>query len=416
MDESNKRQRTNTSNNEIHINDLPDGILVGISSYLAKPSKVLFSIARKPNGLWIFRGNWEVLDFNDIEKSLAAKLSDDDIGEILKRIDAGNRLQILKLGGCVNITGSGLSSLSRAWAIKQIDLSLVGKNEVPLIEPEPLLSEDIVIPILDDIINRGERSLRQLEFPKKWRNTTSTEMTQFFERYSNYLESHRHRCSKCDRTCTGSGGMEWIDLVEGDEWHATQSFTCSGCLNYFCSDGNCLDNDNQPYIRWCKKCERGYCRRCSAVNECVSCNADFCVECSDMIECEGDNCERLFCDDCTMEYTCHICNSIKCSDCVYRHECDLHGCDKAICSDCVESKGEGGMCDAEACRKEFCSTECRYLACGEDETNTCFTCLKASASDFHRKLQECKKENEELCQGMDDLYKKYMNVDGDGGN
>jgi len=74
------------------------------------------------------------------------------------------------------------------------------------------------------------------------------------------------------------------------------------------------------------------------------------------------------------------------------------------------------MCYAEACRKEFCSTECRYLACGEDETNTCFTCLKASASDFRRKLQESKKENEELCQGMDDLYKKYMNVEGDGDN
>jgi len=416
MDESNKRQRTASSNNnELHINDLPDGVLKGISSYLAKPSKVLFSIARRPNGLWIFR-NWSVLDFNDIEKSLAAKLSDDDIGEILKRIDAVNRLQILKLAGCVNITGSGLSSLSRAWAIQQIDLSLVGKHEVPLIEPEPKLSEDLVLPILDSIIIIRERSLKQLELPKKWRNTSSTELTQFFERYSNYLESHRHRCSKCDRTCTRSGGMEWIDLVEGDEWHATQSFTCSGCLNYFCSDGNCLDNDNQPYVRWCKKCERGYCRSCSAVNECVSCNGDFCVECSDMNEVKGLS-ERLFCDACYEEEACHICNRTKCSACVYRYECDLDGCDKAICDDCVESKGEGGRCDADSCGGTFCSTECRYLACGgTDATKACPICLMATASAFRSKLQESKKEIEELCQGMDDLYKKYMNVEGDGDN
>ena len=114
-----------------------------------------------------------------------------------------------------------------------------------------------------------------------------------------------------------------------------------------------------------------------------------------------------------MGRTCHHCKSIKCDACINSYQCDLDGCNKAICADCVESKGEGGMCEARACDKAFCSTECRYLGCGEDETNTCFTCLKAAASDFRRKLQESKKENEELCQGMDDLYKKYMNVEGD---
>ena len=76
-----------------------------------------------------------------------------------------NNLQILKLAGCVNITGSGLNVL-RSTTLEQIDLSLVGKHEVPLINPEPLLSEDIVLPILDNIISR-KSGLRQLELPKK---------------------------------------------------------------------------------------------------------------------------------------------------------------------------------------------------------------------------------------------------------
>jgi len=59
-----------------------------------------------------------------------------------------NNLQILKLAGFVNITGSGLDTLRSSVAIEQIDLSLVRKHESPILEPEPLLSEDTVIPMV----------------------------------------------------------------------------------------------------------------------------------------------------------------------------------------------------------------------------------------------------------------------------
>jgi len=425
MDESNKRQRITSSNdNGLHINDLPDGILVGISNYLAKPSVVLFAIAMTTTNSQeqtqttkaiTSAIDWEVLDFNDIEKSLAAKLSDDHIDKILKSIDAISVLKILKLAGCINITGSGLDLLRSSVVIKQIDLSLVGKHEVPLILPEPFLSEYTVLPILDSIISRGRgSSLKQLELPTKWRNIPTTQFGQFLERYDQYVSTQGFVCSKCDGD---NFNRVWIcrEITEKDTY-GTQNFTCSLCVNHFCDYDECRDENGDAYSNWCKKCTKEYCKSCSAMTQCNGCDEYFCNGCSDMNECEGDNCEILFCDDCTMGQTCHICNSMKCSDCIYTHECDLDGCDKAICSDCVESKGEGGWCDARTCNKEFCSTECRYLACGEDETNTCFTCLKASASDFRRKLQESKKENEELYQGMDDLYKKYMNVEGDEDN
>jgi len=423
MDESNKRQRTTSSNNELHIKDLPDGLLVGISSYLAKPSVALFAIAMSPNNSQsqqtktskaiIFSIDWNLLDFSDIEKSLTAKLLDDDIDKILKSIDAVNNVRILKLGGCVNITGSGLDMLRSSIAIQQIDMSLVGKHEVPLIEPEPLLSDKVVFPVLHSIINGGS-SLKHIEFPKKWRNAHSVRLTLFLDRYDDYLRNREHCCPKCNRVCVLTGNEEWIES-EMNECYGTQNYTCSGCLKHFCDDDDCVDEDGTSYAAWCKKCEKLYCKDCTSISTCSQCRSYACNECYDMKECEGEDCGRVLCNDCCEKKTCHVCNRTRCRSCISSYQCSLGGCNKAICGDCLESTGEGGRCSA--CSKDFCSTECRYLVCDdEDGTEICVTCLKTAASDFRSKLQECKKENEELCQGMDDLYKKYMNVDGDGDN
>jgi len=279
-----KRQRTTSSNNEIHIANLPDGILVGISSYLAKPSLALFAIAISSNNsqrtqtskIILSSTDWEVLDFDDIEKSLAKQISDDHIDKMLKSIDAVNNLKILKLAGCVNMTGSGLDVLRSSVAIEQIDMSLVGKNEVPLIEPEPLLSESLVIPILDDIISRGN-SLTQLELPKKWRNAHSIRFTLFLGRYNNYLARQRHRCLKCDRICEEVGDHdEWITLTPQTRWYGTQHFTCTQCLKHICWRDECGDDT------WCKKCEKLLCQECSPSTKCSQCYYSFCNACDEM--------------------------------------------------------------------------------------------------------------------------------------
>ena len=44
MDEGNKRRRTASSETVHNINDITDAVLVGIASYLAKPSVLLFAI------------------------------------------------------------------------------------------------------------------------------------------------------------------------------------------------------------------------------------------------------------------------------------------------------------------------------------------------------------------------------------
>ena len=116
MDKSNKRRRTATPNEVCcNITHLPDALLVDIANYVARPSAVLFAIAMKSqsttetsNAIIISTADddgWDVLDFDDIEKSLANKLTDDHIDEILRSIDAVNNLKVLKLAGCTKITG-----------------------------------------------------------------------------------------------------------------------------------------------------------------------------------------------------------------------------------------------------------------------------------------------------------------------
>ena len=120
-----RRQRTTTAAESLCITDLPDGILVSISSYLAKPSAALFALALNTNTSQLTQTtkaiisstDWKEIDFSDIEKNLAVKLSDGDVDKILKSIDAANNLKILKLAGCVNISGSGLNVLRSSITI-----------------------------------------------------------------------------------------------------------------------------------------------------------------------------------------------------------------------------------------------------------------------------------------------------------
>ena len=106
---SNKRQRI--AEQSLHISNLPDGILAHAASYLASPSKALFAVATSPSKWWaqdnfsigskhqqtvasiLSSSVWDILDFGDIEKSLAVKLTDDDVHAVLKCISAQDILK-----------------------------------------------------------------------------------------------------------------------------------------------------------------------------------------------------------------------------------------------------------------------------------------------------------------------------------
>ena len=351
---STKRLRTTSTVESLCINDLPDGILLDIASYLAKPSAALFTMAlsqekTQTSKAIISSTNWNVLDFNDIEKSLAAKLSDGDIDKILRSIDAVNNLKILKIAGCVNITGSGLDVLRLSTTLEQIDLSLVGQHESPWIEqPEPNILESLVIPILGDIISRGRAScLKQLELPKKWKQRQSTQLHEFLDRYNDYLESKKYGCSQCDRVCVMTGRNEWIsrdrDSMEEREWdwYGTQNYTCTKCVQHFCNHEECVD-ENEIRSTWCKKCQKEFCHDCVSMTQCDVCNDTACNICEVMKACGGEDCESVLCEECYEKKTCSYCKKTRCDQCVRSYRCKSDDCPNAICRDCeIDIHDEG---------------------------------------------------------------------------
>ena len=90
--------------------DLPVGILKNISSYLStptSPSRILFAVALTTDAsqddtlsdeIMTYSAitgdnDWETLDFGEIEKNLAARLTDDDLSSVLQHIDAVNNVK-----------------------------------------------------------------------------------------------------------------------------------------------------------------------------------------------------------------------------------------------------------------------------------------------------------------------------------
>ena len=130
-----------TSNNSQHrtticLSGLPIGALAHTASYLAVPSRALLAVAldsREEGSNSAVAGKAvDTLDFGDIEKDLAAKLSDEDIRDVLVSTNAVNKLKKLRLANCTNITGAGLEPLRGSSVIEFIDLSLAGDHESPI--------------------------------------------------------------------------------------------------------------------------------------------------------------------------------------------------------------------------------------------------------------------------------------------
>jgi hypothetical protein len=98
----NKRRRT--ASDTLHISDLPIGFIADVSAYLPKPSRAILAVAFTSSPLWqnndlmhqlspiskaiISASQWDILDFEDINKELAYELTDYDISTVLKSINA----------------------------------------------------------------------------------------------------------------------------------------------------------------------------------------------------------------------------------------------------------------------------------------------------------------------------------------
>eukprot|EP00985_Skeletonema_marinoi_P002842 scaffold1170_cov125-Skeletonema_marinoi.AAC.16 len=379
----NKRRRIvaagRSSQNVRCLTNLPSGILAHAASFLAAPSKVLFAVALDENSAVspnersssIVGNQWSILDFGGIEKDLSAKLTDDDIEKVLLCIHAVNNVKRLKLANCVNITGAGLEPLRGSLIIQQIDLSLVGEHQSPNIYPEPPISCNRVIPILDSIIATEGCALRHVQFPLVWLQEPSTdsEFHQFIQRYNQMWENREEvNCLECNEGLPCSTN-QWIGtntLLSPD--YGTQYNTCYSCIKHYC---------NYCKIEFCRTCQTDYCEDCTKMSDCRSC-------------------ENSHCNDC-YEHECHECNEKICLDCVEtEYQCHKCGdCDKVLCSECVED--EDVKTDVYTCDQcnDSCCDVCRLRKFRQGQLG-CSDCIKQVAPLLVDENKRMCEENEQL--------------------
>ena len=418
--------------------DLPIGALSHVSSYLPLPSRALFAVALNCRDIdsssAIVGDQQDIMDFGDIEKQLAAKLSDDDVKGVLLSIDAVNHLKTLRLTNLLNITGIGLEPLRGSTMIEKIDLSLVGNNQSPDLDPAPPISCIDVLPILDSIIDVGGAcSLKLLIFPKKWREERNTDSAfhAFLVRYNELLRSRVVPCLKCKINVSEHNLILRIDADV--EFYGSQKYTCNDCLKHYCFDCREEDNDGEEidYMSGlCIICNRRYCFQCSQERlHCDSCSEWFCVDCIEIKKCEY--CEQDTCSNCASERGCR--NSC-CEGKIWCYECGENGDGLVLCEICPAECCVECYCNPDnvysidycnVCEENLCG-KCRVIKCKERTGDGCTGCYRfafpALLEDKERKLQEMqadideqKKEIGELKEENGELKRKLKDLTGEEG-
>lgn len=241
-----------------------------------------------------YEGQWGILDFADIEKSLASRLTDDDIGAILVCIDAKNNLKRLKLAHCFNVVGHGLNPLRRSTILEKIDMGLVRQFEAPEMLDGARISQEVVFDILDSILCVKENSFRRLQVPMNWWKWNSNDVTPG-EGLVQFVEKYKHVLNKRSICCYfGFAGNGEEFLEEMSEMEQDQIDTCIDCASC-------------EYFQVCVDCNKILCRECefNYIKSCESCRVVSCIACTEWSEntvsfCTNNNCGYCCCDKCRL--------------------------------------------------------------------------------------------------------------------
>lgn len=293
--------------------DLPDGCVEHISMYLPKLSKaVMASALMSPPATTatgvlapsrpltrarllvspLEEGQFDVVDFGELDESLASQLTDADVCNILSCIEAGSNVKRLKLAGCSGITGSGLEPIRGSSVLEQIDLRRLAKKE-HYHRPENFsLSLPTILPIISSIFTKEGSKLKHLSLPLNWcclfsswqTSTAASETLRgFLSLYEQYLSRRQITCEHtntwrgtlCGKACPGSSGEDdiypdtWIVREHGMHTNprdGCQNATCYECLRFICNE--CRESER---IATCAICLRDYCDVCVETVECKSC-------------------------------------------------------------------------------------------------------------------------------------------------
>lgn len=403
----NKRKRE--ALHALTILDLPDVVILSVARYLPQTSRALLALALTAeasswrNVIW-YKANsictwvrttrkepsaatkalvsaegWHDLDFVDIEKDLAKRLTDEDVAGVLACVGAVSKLKSLKLTGLVNITGRGLQPLKSSTKLELLDLSLKKRYEIPSDlgpdredsakkEKKLLLSKFDVIPILESIVDAYGCRLKYLHLPAEWRDKhRGVLVDKFLEKYHS-SDCQRVQCRKCRLSLA-----EEFDLDPTEDNYALQHFACYNCLANYCYA--CDDEQGDACLSSCTGCSKDYCIRCNPSSSVYCENCDdcwFCAECAKKKECK--RCKEIFCGsgECVSSWeTCRICSQKECCYCIIAYHCEACRLYFDCCSDC-DDKHYWARC--EECTTDNCF-DCRLTACQRNWKSTCKGCM-----------------------------------------
>ena len=432
----NKRRRTSSSTSPPeNIRDLAVEPLTHVASFLAAPSRAMFGIALSsklshldgaevgpPQTIWWINphalteedessasvkkiaGKYENLDFGEIEKSLAAKLTDDDMYNIILCLDRpDNRIKKFRLTNCINITGTGIERFYGSDTIEMIDLSIL-PDHINLRKPKFTWSYNIrlsfpnVETILDSVIDNffSNCSLQYLHLPWYWRYHPKPEVNGFIARYKRMWKDRHTVCAKC--TCRFEPQVHHGGIL--------QMNTCSICTKHYCFD--CEDENGQQFISTCNRCDRVHCQACVSMENCACCRESFCKHhCGgsevwkkdwgrDFEECSG--CDEKICGACAFERTCKQCRQTDCGWCRHQNGDWRNGDYSRHVEECT-------ICNITWCRSCKSWKECDHC----DEPIICEECIsERTCNHCHesfctacRSISECKVCNQNWCSDCD---------------
>ncbi|KAL9185970.1 hypothetical protein ACHAXT_005208 [Thalassiosira profunda] len=305
---SGKRAKRSSEAEVHHFDSVPESVLLSITSYLEPTSRVLLAVALTASPAAWREAGWEIqpsaagktimagqnlrykdgvpgfgskyssrVSFADTDKTLAAKLSDDDIGSILSLVGSTSKIEVVELTHCIGMHGYGLEPLRCSLHLRQLDLSLVGRKESPNLNPEPAILEQAVLPILESIIDSQGSALKHIIFPKKWRARQSEYLVQFLTKCNRVLNQRNILCTaykstedngalvKCENVCLGTDERPWFN-TSGDRFGTQNFMCCNMCMCQECAGAEYAFSD-----LLCSRCERKHYDECSETLTCTYC-------------------------------------------------------------------------------------------------------------------------------------------------
>ena len=216
-------------------------------------------------------------------KDVSSRLTDTDVGAILKCINAKDVLKVLRLSNCNNIIGHGLEPLRGSIVLQELDLSIIPREGKKIGSSEKtndtiaLANTKTFRNLIDSIFRSRGNSLlplrsrlKRLTLPEPWKEVYNP----------NFAITCYAGCKKCD--------TRWGKTPNFDDEYshplirlssADSMLECRGCSTEETKVYTCNKPDCKAVV--CKKCNDFYCEDCmdmelSAFTECMGCGGMFC--------------------------------------------------------------------------------------------------------------------------------------------